>query len=1507
VKALPIALRRIARRAMRILGFSAFGALVVALASLAFLRTASGRGFLAAKVSAWVTRELVAELRIGQIEVLSSDRLVISGATLFDAKGRAVLRVHGVSARLDAITLLRNAFAGPSTRVDLPMVRVEQLEIGLYTTESGELSLIRAFDSQPQPVREKRSSTSNGGKGPFVHLPQVVVDRVSVRTDLSGLSQATAELRALKLNFDWSPELLALGFSSDDARVLRALPVEVTARLKTQIRVPGATEATLDGSVGAIPIQATLRALAGDLTLGLRCASLNPDAVRSLVPGWPLHAPVNVRAELSGHFPALQARVEADAGASRLEAYGPVVFSPNIQGKLTLTGRELDVRLVAPELAQSALSVDAQLAFSLQPEPHLDLTGRSLKGELFGAPLPEAALAVVYAGNEVSGTLQSRDPTLPVSVDFGVSKQGKLSFHGRAPSLGLSALAPYGLHALGQVDIDTTGELVQGQLAAAFEARLASFDRQPVHAQTTLVRGKLHGATDRLGQLGLELEARGANLSLGAVKFPAWAIESQGSLERQVVSVRAGPESKPTLQAATTLAFQQGLSFGETRLEAEINGVKHALELKSARLAAQLIALRGLRWQMGAGKLSGSLLLGATHQRAELDAQGLDVEAMLKTLGRDSAIARGRLDVSLQLEQDARGRQGQLKARLLDGVFPSLGVVQAEFSASAVGPELEGQGTIEAPALGQAKLSGRAELVKGPLDLESLARLAGELRFEVSHVDLAEVSRRWFPSAGLALSGFGQATVRLAKADERTPATASYELKTRELALRSRRAGGEGRLLHAELSSDGEVNASETTLRLDLNDAAGPWLNARATARLGMADLVQVFGAPAALLWDAPLHVELAALPRSLELLGAELPRALSGEVAAKLSVRGSARRPEFEGTLNATGIGPGVREPRGKLALAFDYSAPREQYSVSAHYVEQSRDEFEFVGGGHWGWFEHGFGRDWSARGEGRIEGIALGPLGDLFGVPVSGKAAGHAVLNASASEFETKMELDLEQLALDREPLGSGQLQLSVQRGLAQAQLNVARASATLDFAGEVGLCWDGGPCIDAERGGNVDAKVRNYQLAALAPLLRSVASDIRGALNGFVTLAWGPADGTGQRNTKVRADAIVSDGSVTLSAGAGSVQCANLAATADGKNTLRMTLRGCARSNRPNLTASADVRFNGPVPRSVAAKLSGKEIPVSFEGVMLGTATIPDAQPMQLKLDLSAARRAVETSIPALDFQLPTSDDTRLVELAEDPAIRVTDEKAPPKISEDAEDSTPWSISVRLGGAVSIKQPGMRVPITGTLTQSPDGLLEGTIFLPEGGVVPQLGQLFRLKRGSVHFDHQPLKAGVLNIEAATRTADGVVVDLYVSGTIEKPVIRLRSDPPRSENDIVALLLGLQASDTATTNGQQGADLRSSATALAMNQLLRGSPLAGLQFGAGQTHQGDSVSTVSVRAGNTVWLEGRTVRSTTQRAASSGVQSSGVIDWRFARGFSLRTQLGNISGLELRWSHRY
>jgi hypothetical protein len=140
-------------------------------------------------------------------------------------------------------------------------------------------------------------------------------------------------------------------------------------------------------------------------------------------------------------------------------------------------------------------------------------------------------------------------------------------------------------------------------------------------------------------------------------------------------------------------------------------------------------------------------------------------------------------------------------------------------------------------------------------------------------------------------------------------------------------------------------------------------------------------------------------------------------------------------------------------------------------------------------------------------------------------------------------------------------------------------------------------------------------------------------------------------------------------------------------------------------------------------------------------------------------------------------------------------------------------------------------------------------------------------------------------------------------VSGTLGEPIVTFQSDPPRSDEEIVALLLGIQTDSTVSDENEH---LKNTVVALAMNRLVQDSMLSGLQFGAGETTSGDSVSTVTMRVGSKVWFEGRTVRGS-QTSVNQGERVSGVVDWRFAPSFSLRTQLGEVSGVEIRWSLRY
>ena len=1510
MKTLWVTLRRLARRTIVVFGIAAGGALLLMLGMLAYLRSAPGRSFLAAKLSGWVSRELTSELRIERIEVLANDRLAISGATLFDAKGRAVLRLHGLSARLDVFTLLRNAVFDSSPRLEFPQVHVERLEIGLFRADPGGVSLSHAFDTRPQTAASKTRSPTRAGVGLHVHLPKIAIDSVSARTDLDGLTRATAELRAVNASFAWSPELLSLEIGSEDARVLRALPVDMRASMQGRLRLPGATDVTLAGSVGALPVRATLRVTGEELALNLSSASLTPDAMRALVPAWPLAVPLRAQVELAGPVDALRARFQAEAGESRLDGSGLLALSPGIKGELSLAGRTLDARVLAPELARTALALDGKLEFAFAPESHFELSARVAEGELFGAQLPETKIVAVYARDRVSGSLASADVALPVNVDFDVSAQGALGFHARAQNLDLVALSRYGLGARGRADVDATGELTRGQLTLGFEARMRALQLAPASTQTASVRGKVNGSIDRLAQLGVEVQVQGTGLSLGAVVFPSWALDSKGVLGRQVVSIRAGSALEPTLQGSTTLAFEHGVSLDQTELDGDFNGVKHRLELKSAHIAGTAVDLSELHWRIGAGLVTGSVSITPARKQADLELSDLEAEAVSKTLGLDPNALHGKLAAVLHFEEHGRTRRAQMQCSLVDGSAAAVGAVQAEFSARLVDIEVEAQAAVHLPGLGRGNLWGHGVLGAGPITAQSLGETQGEVRLDADDVELAEVCRRWLPGAAVSLSGRADGTVRLSKLDARTPAILSYQLKTRNLGLHSALSGRDGSIRRAELVSHGEIGMTDTSLQLELKDAAGTWITLQAKQHLGWPELVRSIGSSSPeLLLDAPLNAVIRARPRSLELLGAATPVALNGEFSANVSIEGSARRPEIEGSLNATGLGAAGPEPSGKLDLNFDYSAAREEYSFAARYAENRLAKVAFNGGGHWGWLEHGFGKDWSVRAAAELEQLELGPLAELLGAPISGQAAGHATVAASASAFEATADLDLARLALERHSLGEGRVQFGVHEGLAVAQLNLSGANGTLELSSEVGLCWSGSPCIDPSRSGRVHAKIRNYQLTALSPLLRSVASDVRGHVNGFASLDWDAADSTGKRQTRLRADASIAGGSVTLAEGAGSVQCAELRALGAGDGLLHVTVSGCVRANRPNLLANAEVRWDGPLPQSVDAELRITGVPVAYEGVVLGTATVDDkAPPVRVKLDLTGAQRTVELSIPTLVFDLPVKDDTRLVALEEDPSIRVVDVRAAPTSSADADTASPWLVSVRLGQAVSVRQPGMRVPVTGALTRMPDGLLVGKIVLPEGGVVSQLGQVFRLKRGFVQFERQAVKDGTLMIEAAARTADGVVIELYVGGTIEKPVVRLRSDPPRSESDIVALMLGVQSGDNGSSSGRQGQDLRGSATALAMNQLLRGSPLAGLQFGAGQTHSGDAISTVSMRASSsgTVWLEARSVRST-QRVGTAAVQSSGVVDWRFAEGFSLRTQLGNISGVEMRWSHRY
>jgi autotransporter translocation and assembly factor TamB len=310
--------------------------------------------------------------------------------------------------------------------------------------------------------------------------------------------------------------------------------------------------------------------------------------------------------------------------------------------------------------------------------------------------------------------------------------------------------------------------------------------------------------------------------------------------------------------------------------------------------------------------------------------------------------------------------------------------------------------------------------------------------------------------------------------------------------------------------------------------------------------------------------------------------------------------------------------------------------------------------------------------------------------------------------------------------------------------------------------------------------------------------------------------------------------------------------------------------------------------------------------FDGILLGRASTGVRAPLEVAIVSRDEAQTIDVHIPSVEVTLPKGSEKNLIALDDDRSIEISDAPMDPEEQRRlAKGTGTTTLKVRLGKQVRIKRGGLDVPVAGAITVAPDGRISGSITFPPGGVVPALGQIFRIRRGVVSFKNEHVENGTLAIQAWTRVAEGTLIDLDVSGNVSEPVIAFHSDPPRSEDEIVALLLGIQTNET-SPESNESEQLGRTAMALAMNRLVEDSMLSGLQFGAGETGSGDSVSTVTMRVGSKVWFEGRTVRGS-QHSVNPDERSSGVVDWRFAPSWSLRTQLGEVSGVEIRWSLRY
>ncbi len=349
-----------------------------------------------------------------------------------------------------------------------------------------------------------------------------------------------------------------------------------------------------------------------------------------------------------------------------------------------------------------------------------------------------------------------------------------------------------------------------------------------------------------------------------------------------------------------------------------------------------------------------------------------------------------------------------------------------------------------------------------------------------------------------------------------------------------------------------------------------------------------------------------------------------------------------------------------------------------------------------------------------------------------------------------------------------------------------------------------------------------------------------------------------------------------------------------------------------------ASIRIPKNDPFPVDIDGQAIGEVDAV----VDISADMSPDQSTMNVKID-----------IPSLHAELPLASSNSPQELGEAEKIRVGYFRRPrqfvilPKDAEDLSDKQPppveegatkLNVAVHLGNDVEVRKgTTLRVAVTGNPKIDLGGeepKMSGQLQLTRGYLEIQ-GRRFTIERGVVTFVGEPSNPQIV-VTAAWDAPDGTRVYADYVGPLKTGKVKLRSEPSRPQNEILALVMfGAVEGSTATPYPQRQPDGATRAGVMA-----GGFATEGLSEGLDQLTGLDVSAKIdtSSAANPKPEVEVQIARDiSVQIAYVIGTPPPGMnpdrtfftFDWRFRRNWSMETTFGDrgSSIVDLLWQYRY
>jgi translocation and assembly module TamB len=1241
----------------------------------------------------------------------------------------------------------------------------------------------------------------------------------------------------------------------------------------------------------------------------------------------------------------------------------------SLAGVVHVEADDIDVAALAPSAPSSSLSgaVDVSAHSARDGTLRGDFTVSAVPGVVSKQHTPAASMRGSFEWRrggdaeeprfalDAHGTVAEPGAPTDVSVELRAAKRTTVieaTTHTVVARLSdvkrITSLGP------GRADVAMKGSLVLGGAAPRVDAGLeATIDGV---AQGDLAVAALDAAASVHGPLGdptIEASVEASDVHDGSRAWSRVLARTSGSLRNADVSLDAKGTSAPDVRGGAHVEVARDTTI--TDVDVTVARDKDALHAVVSKITfgAEGFFIQDAEIAGAGAPLQASLSRAKDVVGVRAESEGFDLGVAARVLDLEDKVHGGTvaLDVDMQARND--GADGRARIDLTNGAFDSVSALGAHVEATMEGREVDVSARAEVPGLGFLTVSQSHVHIggKGPLDRMGWRRAFGRVHLDAV-VDLARAKETFAPDTQ-AIGELGGTLLLTAHVSRRSETDEKPDVKL-SLSTRGLFIAGRGppnqrtalvtittptwKLRGLEAALDAQANGSSDFAELSarVNDARGPLvvLDAKST-EVPYDTLFEGGSARRERLLHLPISARVLVPRRRF----ADLPDVIRPEAANGAF--------EIEGKLDGSVVEPSMVLDASASDVRFT-SGPREtpyEGRVHATYDGKTADATVDVGSPSES-FVHAVARAnadakqllsgapnpaWNGSARATLYHFPLGSVAALADRNVRARASGEVVIEGLHEDPRLSASLAFDNLRIGRARYTKAIVDAKFDGSALGAHARIEQKDGFADAQTTVPLVWGKAlvPSLDANGATTAELHAKSFRAAFLEPFLSSAIDTIDGLVDADAKLSLAP-----ETKPEMTGAVTLRDGRVDISALGEELHGVSAKMTFSPDGTVKVQDL-VAFGTTGKMTGEGSARLDGTSLVEAAAKVEvkkGEAIPLAVSGSNMGT--VFGRVELRERTDVQARRANMELSIPELHVVLPDATPHSVQDLDPQPdSIHIGVSRAPHEFTvleptgeaakkeqktagggKATQSPNALAIALKLGDVEIRRGTDLAVTLGGTpsLLVAEKTTMKGEIVLKQGKLDVQ-GKSFQIQKGTATFVDDPSNPEV-NVTATWKAPDGTEVFADYLGPLKTGKVTLRSEPPRPQNEIVALIMFGTATGSQATPYSQSQDTATAAGtavgAFAAGGLNKGiDKLTGMRITAKvDTGPTNPRPEVEVQISRAISLELAFVLGTPPPGQNPDTTYA-TIDWRFVRNWSLATTVGNQGSTmaDVLWRYRY